>query len=1361
MILKLLAILIYLLPFFCAAQKADFRLYTIADGLPQNATSSITQDKQGFIWVNVSGRLTRFDGTQFLHGTNVNHPIFRSNRLPLNSIYADGEFLHFCQNGQLVSINTATGEESLQSLAGYLPVGADTMSAICEALNDSEVAVVCKGREAMGEIFLLPLEKGKIGQTVRLAGVNLNILSHIICSDGTGNFFCLSQDFETVIQFDNTGKKLREIPVKISPGSLFLLLPGSNQSVLLVVGTTIWRLKQGATAFELHPFHNFRATSNELYFLDALETSDGNLWVSGNSRNLFFFDAKLGKVFNYQQELEHIIPNQVDLGGMFLDKSGNIWVASSSGLLEVAPKTVLFNTWFTDKSTACGGFCSFRGFAEDEIGNVYASFYSNIFQISLKGEAIALPLLPASHVPYDILFHNGYLFLNNGFVFDPQRRLLSNPFKSSMASTDVGVLAKDGKGKIWQTNGDAFYEFDGNLPSQRWTLLHSFQDQSFATDMAFDAYNQLVWYCNATSLRSYDPSKITFKDWGEAETGQLYKPKCLYPNGKGKLWIGTEQGLICFDYSAKTAKRFTQADGLPSDIVVGILPEGDSCLWLSTFNGLSRLSIDNGKFINFFKQDGLADNEFNRASFFKATDGRMFFGGTKGITSFYPKEVMRGYARQETREQLQLRSISMTKDGSDNITTQVFNGATDRLEIYHYNRNVSIGFGVFDENEGGQTLYIYMLEGQDKNWSVPSKNNSVTFYSLPSGNYVFRVRALNARGHWLSEEITLPLIVHPPWRATWWAYLLYALVLAAIAFSIFYFIKKRLELKTQLQFEQQEAERLKELDSFKSRVFTNLTHEFRTPLTVILGMADELAVGSWQSAVSGQEKQRMEKGLGQVSKNGQNLLRLINQLLDLSKLEDNSFKLKLQHTDIVPYLRYVTESFQSIANGRNLSLRFFTTLEKLEMDFDAEQVQQVISNLLSNALKFTPSGGEIKLRLTIDDLQLGAPLSKVGHRPSAIVIQVSDTGSGILEADLPHIFDRFYQIDGAVNQAGGGSGIGLAHARELVKLMGGEIRVDSEFGSGTTFTVVLPLTHLSSAPKAEPFPSKPTDLLTFELPSIVSPLGGKGLSLEGNPQILLIEDNSDVVAYLKTILQDRYDIEIAYNGRIGIEKALEQIPDLIISDVMMPERDGYQVLDALKNDERTSHIPILLLTAKADASSKIAGLRRGADSYMSKPFHKAELLATLEMMQVNKQRLATHFSKKYSLVPPLTMVINEGNPAIPPDKEAVIVEDAFLQKVRKIVDTSFSDAAFALPQLCEAVNMSRSQLFRKMKALTNVSPSDFIRNYRMAQAKLLLETTQLSVKEVAWEVGFKEVPHFSKSFQETYGMTPSMVRKGN
>jgi signal transduction histidine kinase len=398
-------------------------------------------------------------------------------------------------------------------------------------------------------------------------------------------------------------------------------------------------------------------------------------------------------------------------------------------------------------------------------------------------------------------------------------------------------------------------------------------------------------------------------------------------------------------------------------------------------------------------------------------------------------------------------------------------------------------------------------------------------------------------------------------------------VLAGIAFGIFYFLKKRLELQNQLQQEQQEAERLKELDIFKSQLFTNITHEFRTPLTVILGMAEQLSADGGRLTV-----EESKRSLSLIERNGQNLLRLINQLLDLSKLESKSFQLRLQRGNIVPYLRYVTESFHTYANSRNLSLRFFTTFEELEMDFDPEQIQQVMGNLVSNAIKFTPPGGEIQVRLTIDDLRWKAQESPIVNRKSSIVIQVIDTGIGISEADQPHIFDRFYQVDGSATRPGEGTGIGLAHAQELVRLMGGTISVESRTapaagnGIGSTFTVALPIRNEANPLKGPPQPSMRNRFEDLRQ----SPLQEEAMVIDGDselPQLLVIEGNPDVVIYLKSILEAKYQVAVAYNGRIGIEMALKGVPDLIISDVMMPEKDGYQVLETLKNDERTSHVP--------------------------------------------------------------------------------------------------------------------------------------------------------------------------------------------
>jgi DNA-binding response OmpR family regulator len=477
--------------------------------------------------------------------------------------------------------------------------------------------------------------------------------------------------------------------------------------------------------------------------------------------------------------------------------------------------------------------------------------------------------------------------------------------------------------------------------------------------------------------------------------------------------------------------------------------------------------------------------------------------------------------------------------------------------------------------------------------------------------------------------------------------------------------------------------------------------------------------------------------LGIVKRNGQHLLRIVNQLLDLTKLENKAFELKLQKSNIIEYLRFLTESLTAFANSRNISLRFMTTVKDLEMDFSVDAIQEIVTNLLSNALKFTPNEGDIIVEINEDEPK------------NALLISVRDTGIGISETDLPHIFDRFYQAQHENHTINLGTGIGLSHTLELVKLMNGDINVASEVGKGTVFTVSLPI--LYSDKKITELNLRPIILNEIAVPNS---LQEENIAESDLLKILIIEDNPDVAHYIKNILSPKYSVNIAYNGRIGIEMALAKIPDIILSDVVMPEKNGYEVIDALKNDSITSHIPIILLTAKTDIQSKIDGLKRGADAYLSKPFNKEELLVTISMIIDNKNRLSTYFSTKYvSLEEHKTFDLSELK------LENVKIEDAFLQKIREIVAANYDDENFSLPMLCQKMRLSRFQLNRKMKALTEESPSLFIRNYRLQKANELLKTTDNSVKEIAFMVGFKDVPHFTRSYQELFKKSPSATNK--
>ncbi|MEM6316209.1 MAG: tetratricopeptide repeat protein [Bacteroidota bacterium] len=520
-----------------------------------------------------------------------------------------------------------------------------------------------------------------------------------------------------------------------------------------------------------------------------------------------------------------------------------------------------------------------------------------------------------------------------------------------------------------------------------------------------------------------------------------------------------------------------------------------------------------------------------------------------------------------------------------------------------------------------------------------------------------------------------------------------------------------------LQLEQQERARLEEMDAFKSHFFTNISHELRTPLTIIKGMAGQIRQkpDKW-----------LRKGTQMIEQNTQNLLRLVNQILDLRKLENNKLSLQLVQADVFAYLKYVGTAHNSLAEEKSVDLVMeLPTVAKM-MDFDANKLTIVVSNLLSNAIKFTEAKGTV----TLSGISIQQQLK----------IEVRDTGVGIPKNQLPHIFDRYYQIEHANTPNPQGSGIGLALIQELVKLMQGSIEVESEVHQGTTFTVLLPITQRAPIDHKLSFTSNDLSVISSTAPD-------KGIIPQNTntelPKLLIVEDNRDMASFMVACLESHYQLVIAYDGEAGIAKAIEQVPDIIISDVMMPKKNGLELCATLKQDERTSHIPIILLTAKADIESRLSGLEQGADVYLNKPFEERELLIRLEQLLALRKKLQAHYSN--------------FDPSIQLEEKREIMEDAYITKIKNIVQDNLSDAEFGMPQLCRALGMSRSQVYRKVKALTGNAPTLLIRSIRLQTARRLLQTTDLNVSEVAYDVGFTTPSYFSTAFTEEFGIPPSEI----
>ncbi len=541
-------------------------------------------------------------------------------------------------------------------------------------------------------------------------------------------------------------------------------------------------------------------------------------------------------------------------------------------------------------------------------------------------------------------------------------------------------------------------------------------------------------------------------------------------------------------------------------------------------------------------------------------------------------------------------------------------------------------------------------------------------------------------------------------------------------------------IRQQRKLEELESRHLKEINEFKDRFFTNITHEFRTPLTIIKGMGNLIKArpGEW-----------MGTGLQKIETNSDILLRLVNQMLTLAKTEAGAISVNLVRRDVNKYLAYLVEQFSSEALRRKIDLRFTSAGEPFEMDFDPEKLMHIITNLVSNALKYTPEGGRVEVTTGVMD------------NGKMFSIRVKDTGIGIEREHLDHLFDRFYRVEHQLSP--GGTGIGLALTKEMVLLLQGTISVESIKGEGSEFTVLLPVTRnapLSGTPEAADL-IKVTDDQYEKASSYGEPLYPRQspeelLSVVAAgpaklPLLLIVEDSSDVVLYLQAILKYEYRIEVAGNGSIGLEKALEIIPDIILSDVMMPVMDGIELLEKVKNDIRTSHIPVVMLTAKADIDSRLAGLERGADAYLAKPVDEKELHIQLKNLIDLRKRLHERYASLENLPKTSDKYIQK--------------EDEFMIKIRQALEANLGDDEFGISQLCSELAVSHAQLYRKFKSLSNKTIADYLKSLRLHKARELLLTTSLNVSEVTYIVGFKNISHFSREFTHEFGKSPSEFRK--
>ena len=1065
------------------------------------------------------------------------------------------------------------------------------------------------------------------------------------------------------------------------------------------------------------------------------------LWI-GTGAGLVEYDVKKKKPVNRyihsDQDLSSISNNVVF--SIFLDQNGQLWVGTGK-YLNLFYKNKVFNK-IQNKTNSQGSLNSNIIFA------ILKSHHD--LWVGTSGGGINLirnqqsyAFTKKSHsLPSDICFtlmednNNTWAGTREGLAIikdcnaDFQSLQVKNIFHdpknaNSLSSNFVRYLYKDSGSNIWLcTSGGGLERFTGDLTKNRIRFEHHRHNPNHIS-LASDRVNYILetgkneyWIATDKGLNImvFDnsfPKQSSFSRLRVKDSTVLDKVVAytLLKDKDGGIWIGTTNGLYL--WKNEILKFYNMKDGMPDNVVYGILEDFQGNIWISTNKGLSCFDKQAKTFTNYHQSDGLGSEEYDLHAKFIDENGYLYFGGIDGITYFDPEKLQ----GQHPQSKLYIENIQITNIDKNTIET-LHPKPNQGIKINQKQFPITINFSDINLEYYKNTTFAYRLMPTNTRWNLIKDKKFIQVLNLLPNDYTLEITGANkGKTHQGDNVLKIPISVIPFWWQSKLAYFSYALIALIIVYFVFRFSLKR-------KLEHQENLKLKELDSLKSQLYTNITHEFRTPLTVIKGMTFEM-----RNHLSEKEEKHYDDKLEMIERNSNKLLHLVRQMLDMSKIEDGKMRLDLIQDNIISYLQYVLESFQSMADAKNIKLVFYHETEKVVMDYDQDKIFKIASNLLTNAIKFTPKGGKIIFHIKKE---------KDGDN-NFLVVKVQDSGIGIKEEHLPHIFNRFYQVNNTSTRKGEGTGIGLALTKELVELMNGKIEVKSIIGETTEFHISIPISNKAKLQKSKII--KPQANETKETSIDLISENEKSIGL---PLALVIEDNADVAKYIMVCLEGKYRVQWSPDGKQGIATAINTIPDIIISDVMMPEKDGFEVCKTLKQDERTSHIPIILLTAKATDKDRIEGLSHGADAYLTKPFNKEELFIRLEQLIKIRRQL----QKKYSKIE--IDILEKSEP---------VGEEIFLQKVVGLIEKNLDAENLNSTMLAQKLNMSESQLYRKIKALSDKSISVFIRSTRLSVAKKQLRNTSLTISEIAYQCGFNNPNWFSSSFKQEFGVSPSKYRK--
>ena len=1132
-------------------------------------------------------------------------------------------------------------------------------------------------------------------------------------------------------------------------------------------------------------------------FADA----DNDLWIytQGNPQGVFCYNSKNNQLVHYHRDAPASRLNTNLVTGMQQDNNGMIWIITDHGGVNLLNKKTGAIAYLENKPEDVKSISqnSVNAIYRDNTGIIWLGTYKkgiNYYHENIIKFPVYRHLLSDVHsLPYDDVNRfveddkgNLWIGTNGGglIYYDRTTGKFStykhNPANTNSISNDVIVsLCIDHNKKLWI---GSYYGGLDCYDGQR--FIHYKNDPADTTSISdnsiweiYEDAQQQLWIGTLSGgLNRFDPKTNTFVHyrqgalnsnyidalaedqdgnlWIGTESGINIRNKqtgrftyythdskdqrslgnnsvtALLKDSRGNMWVATRNGLNFFDKATSSFRHFGQVNGLSENNILTLMEDNGQALWLGTTNGLSRASVQYGangalqvQFRNYDERDGLQGREFNENAALKTKQGELIFGGANGFNIINPDAISHNTIVPEV-VLTDLRVFDKSPQPGEVVNNRVLlkTAISEVKEItLKYHENIfSLEFAALNYSNPEKNQYQYKLEGFNNDWlTTDGTHRTVTYTNLDPGKYVFRVKASNGDGIWNEQGAALIVTILPPFWRTIPAFCIYALLVAAILFVARRLTIQRAHMRFQLAQQKKEAERIHELDLLKLKFFTNVSHEFRTPLSLIMAPVEKMLKQT--------HEQEQKKQYQLIYRNARRLLALVNQLLDFRKLEMRELRLYPSLGDIVSFVKEVTCSFTDMAGAKHINFNFTTDIPALQISFDPDKLERILFNLLSNAFKFTPEHGAIQVLVELQ------PGTGDNQQAQYVAINVKDSGIGIPAEDRERIFERFFQHDVPGSILNQGSGIGLAISKEFVRLHQGTIAVESEVGKGTCFTVLLPVT----TPVPEPVATVTSALTEPVEEQTEQP----GKTSRKKPVILIVDDNEDIRFYLKDNLRRNYIVYEAVNGAEGWEKTKQLQPDLVVSDVMMPVMDGMELCRTIKHDKHTSHIPVILLTARSAAEPKLEAFQVGANDYVTKPFSFEMLQSRIKNLLAQQEAMRKLFQKQI-----------EVNPS---EISVTSVDEQFIRQSIETVEQNISNPEFSVEDLSRALHMSRVALYKKLLALTGKSPLDFIRTIRLKRAAQLLEKSQYNISEIAYEVGFNNPKYFARTFRKEFGVLPS------